>query len=154
MKKQDCDYELVSPKDANSIVTSADPINASRLPIGVVLTAQPDLRLVPASGTITKPWQAVMLVDELTQDVYFVSPRVMLGLAFKGKKFGKVIEQPFPKVPLLDYLKNSPKVTISEYANVKVDDFETKELVDKAMPRFVIAQATAAPKPKKVENNA
>lgn len=151
MKKSNCSYAKVSVKNVSTLVSSIDPLNSSRLPIGIPLTCQPDLREIPASGSITKPWQAIMLVDA-SDEAYFVSPRVFLGLAFVGQKFTKVIEQPFPKVSLLDYLKDSPVVKVVNYDEVDVDDFNDKSVtVSKAMPKFSIE--AIAPKAKKVKNN-
>ena len=150
MKKQDCRYAVVSATDVTSIASAADPLNASRLPLNVDFTPQASLRLIPATGTM-KAWQAVMLVDA-NDEAYFISPRVALGLAFRNGKFAQVVEQPFPKKPLLDFLKDAPKIRVTEYVPVEVDDYTTKEITTKDMPKF--AFSTVEAKPKKVVNNA
>ena len=156
MKKQDCRYAIVSASDVTSIASAADPLNASRLPLNVDFVPQSTLRLIPATGTM-KAWQAVMLVDA-NDEAYFVSPRVALGLAFRNGKFTQVVEQPFPKKPLLDFLKDAPKIRVTDYVPVEVDDFTTKEIVTKDMPKFAFSivgtEKPKVDKPKKVVSNA
>lgn len=152
MKKSNCTYKKVAVKDLSPLATSLDPLNSNRLPIGVELTVEKSLVEVPASGTLTKPWQAVQLTDAKTDETYFTSPRVFLGLGFVAQKFTAVIERAFPKMALIDFIATEPKVIVTNYQDVEVDNFETKELEVKSMPVIVMAEAVEIPaKPKRTK---
>lgn len=145
MKKELCTYKVVSAKDLKPILTAMDPLNSNRLPIGITLKVLKDVVEVPATGTLTSPWQAVQLLDESSRELYFVSPRVFLGLGFQNQKFVQVIERAFPKTALIEFLASEPTVKVTEYREVSVDNFETKQLEVKSMPVIVMAEPIAAP---------
>lgn len=150
MKKSDAlRYKVVTSKDLAPIATSIDPANASRLPVGVELTAEPELRFIPATGRIEKDWQGVIFSDK-DENAYAVSPRTLLGFAFVGGKFTNVAKQPFAKKPLVDILKDGLTIKVVAYEPVEVDDFTTKELVSKDMPVFAIVKKEKKEKPEKV----
>ena len=134
MKKQNCSYKKILAKDVAPIASALDPLLSNRLPVGITLTAEKDLVEVPPTGTLTHGWQAVQMTDPTNDETYFVSPRVFLGLAFVEQKLMRVIERKFINGALIDYLATTPKVKVTEYKDVQVDDFATKELVTKAMP--------------------
>lgn len=137
MKKELCFYAIVKKEEVSSLVTSSDPLASSRLPTGVVLTVQPQLRWVTATGNMKKDWQAVVLLDEANDELYFISPRVFLGLSFRAGKLERSVQQPFPSEPLMTYLATRPKVKLTEYKSVSVEDYEDKSVdVNKDYPVF------------------
>lgn len=146
MKLNEYGYQKVAKKDLAPMVTSNDPLNSSRLPVNVPLTCLPELVSVPATGRITKPWNAIVMEDA-KKDVYFVSPRVFLGLAFKNQKMEAIIERKFiGKKPLIDFLADSPKVIVTGYEDYQVDNFDDNSKSDtKAFPIITLAE----PKPNK-----
>lgn len=149
MKSSNILHKKVAANKVAAIATATDPLNSSRLPIGIELTAMPDLYEIPASGTLTNPWQAVALVDKKTEEVYFISPRVFLGLGYFGGKFSELIARNFPKGSLLTYLATAPVVVVTEYKAVSQDVYGSNPLTqdDKEMPVLTVIKEVVAPKP-------
>lgn len=135
MKKEQCTYKIVSSKDLKPIITATDPLNANRLPIGVELKVLKDIVEVPpvAGGALTTPWQAIQLMAP-DRELYFVSPRVFLGLGYQNGKFVSILARNFPKIALLAFIATEPTVIVRDYGDVSMDNYETKELENKKMP--------------------
>ena len=150
-------YKIVPEKEVSPMAQSADPANSGRVPLNTILTAERDLRFVPATGTMTKPWQAVIGTNG--DDSFTISPRVFLGYAYVGEKLVQVSERNLPKKPLIDLLKGNLKFRVLSYESVQVDNFTTKELEAKDFPMIEIitdevAEVPVAPKVAKPKNNA
>jgi hypothetical protein len=140
MKNANCPYKAVPDSKVSNLVSAADPLNSTRLPIGVKLKVHPQIFEVPASGSIANPWQAIKLTDA-SDECYFVSPRVFAGLAWFERKFSRVMTQPFPAGSILDYIKTQPEVEVVSYNPCDVDVFGSNPLeqVTREMPLFKIA---------------
>ena len=145
-------YKVVPMSEVSPMAQSADPANSGRVPIGTILQADKDLHYVPATGTMAKPWQAVIGTNG--DDGFPISPRVFMGFAYVDKKLVQVSERNFPKKPLIDLLKSGIKFRVTGYPDVQVDDFESKELVTKAFPSIELVLDGEEDKPANKANKA
>jgi hypothetical protein len=136
MKKSDAlRLQTVDSKDFAPIISAIDPSQATRLPIGIELIADPHIRSIPARGTVSTAWQGVLFHG--ADDSYPVSPRVLLGYAWKDKKFQKVVEgTKLPNKSVQDMLKDGLKVKVTGYTEVMVDEYQKDTQRARSMPVF------------------
>jgi hypothetical protein len=125
-------YKKVTDKELAPIATAIDPLHSTRVPVGKY-TVKPNLHFIPATGNMTKPWQAIVL--EGKDEVFPVSPRVFLGLGYVETKLVEVMPRGFAKKPLMNLIADGKfQVEITGYEPVSVDDFDTKVLAAKDYP--------------------
>ena len=140
MKKRDATgLPVVDPREYSPIISAADPGQATRLPIGIELTADPNIRSIPARGTVSNAWQGILL--HAGEESYPVSPRVLLGYAWQDKKFQKVVTATkLPNKSVQDMLKDGLRVKVTGYAEVMVDEYQKETQRARSMPIFEAIQ--------------
>ena len=127
MKKDAISLVGVSLKDISPIAQAADPLHSNRIPVGEYKVRK-GLFFAPETPRL-KAWQAVVV--ENATDMFFVSPRQFLGLAFVNKQLKKVSARNIPEgKSLIDVLEAEPTITIDKYESVSVDVFNEDRNAD------------------------
>lgn len=135
MKKSDAiKLPIVPATEYAPLMSAKDPEQSTRIPLNVELVADPNVRSIPARGSIAQPWQGIAFYNG--EETYFVSPRVLRGCAWQGGVFKKVVQCKLPDKSPQDMLKDGLKVKVTSYESVMVDDFGKETQRARQMPVF------------------
>ena len=139
MKKIDAiKLPIVPPTEYAPLISAKDPEQSNRIPLNVELTADPNIRSIPARGSIAQAWQGIAFFAG--EETYFVSPRVLRGCAWQGGVFKKVVECKLPDKSVQDMLASNLRVKVTSYVPVMVDDFGKETQRSRQMPLFEAIQ--------------